>query len=77
MSGNDNDRDSRWWLPRFQWNKMRPPERLEHCINVNAYFRSEERRRRGLPPNDFQDRVAAEAEIKELVGLQPSIINAD
>ena len=76
MSHHEETRDSRWWLPREEWNKLSPEQRFEHCVNVNAYFRSESRKRQGLQPNDVQDRLLAESEIKEMVKHNRAIIDA-
>jgi len=72
----EEEKDPRWWLPRNVWWHMTREQRVEHCVNVNAYFRSEERRRNHMPANDVQDRILAEAEIKELIRHNPAIVNA-
>lgn len=65
-----------WWLPRDVWGRMSVTERRQHCFNVNAYFRSEARRNRGEPPDDFTDRLDAEREMNSRIHRAPQILMA-
>lgn len=67
--------DLSWIMSGDQWRQLSYYERRQHWIRLNAFFRSESRRRNNENPNPDKDWFDAEDQFYWVIRRNPHLLN--